>query len=52
MVVSIHHLSHILTGTSTVATDNGGDCSIGYDGGSDQAARTKDNCADWDEWSE
>ena len=51
MVVSIHHLSHFLI-DSIVATDNGGDCSIGYDGGSDQAARTKDNCVDWDEWSE
>ena len=52
MVVRIQHQSHILTGTGTVATVNSGDTGIGYDGGSNQAARTKDNCADWDEWSE
>ena len=52
MVVRIQHQSHILTGTGTVTTVSSGDTNIGYDGGSNQAARTKANSVDWDDWSE
>ena len=52
MMVRIQHQSHILSGSSTVTTVNSGDTGLGYDGGSNQAARTKVNTVDWDDWSE
>ena len=52
MVVRIQHQGHILIDSGTVTTVSSGDADINYGGGNNQAARTKANTVDWDDWSE
>lgn len=50
MVECFQHQDQILAGSNGITVS--GNAEIGYDGGSDQEARIKENPVKWDDWGE